>query len=216
MKQCIKVVADVISTEDCETLIELYQRYQWMESLSKDAQECSVIYTADAYRIPGFSPDDYALFLRTKFALHDLAKDLWNPLPIYMESSNVNTFTRGSGMGVHSDNEEPYFCGEDPDFPHLKNVELWRHNHSPWREFFCILYLNDNFTGGETIIPAFGIKMEPKQGTVILSPGNRHFGHGVNTVKQGTRYAFAQWFTTEASQQEAYEPRKDYPKLEEE
>lgn len=57
----------------------------------------------------------------------------------------------------------------------------------------CVLYLNDNYTGGEIEFPAFGIKIKPPAGTLILFPSNFAYRHIAHPVKTGTKYAMATW-----------------------
>ena len=53
-----------------------------------------------------------------------------------------------------------------------------------------ILYLNDNFTGGNTIIE--GERIPPKKGSVITSKGE--LKHGVEEVTEGNRYTISVWY----------------------
>ena len=55
-----------------------------------------------------------------------------------------------------------------------------------------LLYLNDNFEGGETIVNK--VKIKPKKGLMILFSGN-NIKHGVNTIKKGERYTIPCWYT---------------------
>ena len=53
-----------------------------------------------------------------------------------------------------------------------------------------ILYLNDNFTGGNTIIE--GERISPKKGSVITFKGE--LKHGVEEVTEGNRYTISVWY----------------------
>ena len=54
-----------------------------------------------------------------------------------------------------------------------------------------ILYLNDNYEGGETFIGDKVIK--PKQGKMIIFNGDKIL-HGVNKVTKGERYTIPAWY----------------------
>ena len=58
--------------------------------------------------------------------------------------------------------------------------------------YTSIIYLNDDFEGGETVINKRNII--PKAGLMILFAGN-HTLHGVNKVKKGKRYTIPCWYT---------------------
>lgn len=56
-----------------------------------------------------------------------------------------------------------------------------------------ILYLNDNYTGGELEFVNFGIKIKPKAGTLYLFPSTYAYTHIAHPVKSGTKYAIVTW-----------------------
>jgi hypothetical protein len=56
-----------------------------------------------------------------------------------------------------------------------------------------ILYLNDNFIGGETYF-VDGMVFTPTRGRLILYDG-RYFEHGVHDVIQNDRYVVSAWHT---------------------
>ena len=63
----------------------------------------------------------------------------------------------------------------------------------------AILYLNDDYEGGEICYPDTGESYHPKAGTMILHPGG--IKHEVKPVTKGSRYIIAMGFTRE--------PKKD-------
>jgi predicted 2-oxoglutarate/Fe(II)-dependent dioxygenase YbiX len=64
-----------------------------------------------------------------------------------------------------------------------------------YRNFASIIYLNDDFEGGEIFFPEKNIKPKIKVGTLVSFPGTLEFLHGVSTVTTGTRYTIAGFFT---------------------
>ena len=60
-----------------------------------------------------------------------------------------------------------------------------------------VMYLNDEYTGGEITFPRLGKKYHPSAGTWVSYPALwQDFDHGVDRVESGTRYALAWCFTT--------------------
>ena len=57
----------------------------------------------------------------------------------------------------------------------------------------AILYLNDNYEGGEIEFVKFGVKIKPKPGTLILFPSNYAYSHIAHPVTLGTKYAIVTW-----------------------
>ena len=67
------------------------------------------------------------------------------------------------------------------------------------REWTCILYLNDNFNGGETYFPPS--ETYPIGHTHPIAPAEGllfqglYLEHGVNTVRRAPRHTISMWFT---------------------
>lgn len=67
------------------------------------------------------------------------------------------------------------------------------------REWTCILYLNDNYNGGQTYFPPsetfpIGHEHPPQAGEGLLFQG-LYLEHGVETVRRGPRHTISMWFT---------------------
>lgn len=56
-----------------------------------------------------------------------------------------------------------------------------------------IIYLNDDFEGGELFFPDFNFQFRPKPGMLVIFPGNTHYLHGVTKVTGSTRYTCSIW-----------------------
>ena len=61
------------------------------------------------------------------------------------------------------------------------------------RSVSAILYLNDDYTGGEIEFVNYGIKIKPKAGMLILFPSNYAYRHIAHPVETGTKYAIVTW-----------------------
>lgn len=57
----------------------------------------------------------------------------------------------------------------------------------------AILYLNDDFEGGQTYFPDIGEEVQPQRGLLAAFPG-RTLPHGVRRIERGTRHTLALWF----------------------
>lgn len=56
-----------------------------------------------------------------------------------------------------------------------------------------ILYLNDDYTGGELEFVNFGLKIKPKAGTLYIFPASFPYAHIAHPVQTGTKYAIVTW-----------------------
>jgi hypothetical protein len=63
------------------------------------------------------------------------------------------------------------------------------------RDLSLLIYLNDNYEGGEVVFPDLNMQITPKQGQILIFPSNRHFLHGVMPVHGNTRHVIVTWLT---------------------
>lgn len=64
-----------------------------------------------------------------------------------------------------------------------------------YREFGSVLYLNDNYEGGNIYFPQYGIDLKPSSRTYAFFPGDLDHLHGVSEIKGNTRYTFPIFWT---------------------
>lgn len=61
------------------------------------------------------------------------------------------------------------------------------------RTVSSILYLNDNYTGGEIEFPRFNLRIKPEANSMLLFPSTYVYNHEVHRITSGTRYAIVSW-----------------------
>jgi predicted 2-oxoglutarate/Fe(II)-dependent dioxygenase YbiX len=61
------------------------------------------------------------------------------------------------------------------------------------RAVSAIVYLNDEFEGGEVEFVNFDIKIKPEPGMLLLFPSNYAYKHIAHPVTSGTKYAIVTW-----------------------
>lgn len=84
------------------------------------------------------------------------------------------------------DYQHPHADGENPDNrPHPLH----------WRNFGCVLYLNDDYEGGEIYFPNQNVEVKPKPNTLVFFPGTLEYLHGVRPVTNGIRYTLTSFWT---------------------
>lgn len=71
--------------------------------------------------------------------------------------------------------------------------KVWRKTVD--RDISVVLYLNDDFEGGEFVFPDLHMKLSPKAGLLLCFPSSHHYRHGVLPVTKGERFAMATWMT---------------------
>lgn len=56
-------------------------------------------------------------------------------------------------------------------------------------KYGVVLYLNDEYSGGEIFYPHIGIEYKPEACSLVLHPAHEAYRHGVKEVSFGTRYS---------------------------
>ena len=98
---------------------------------------------------------------------------------LYPDDVQIVKWWEGHEMHPHADREHP--DGSE--------------HGTPWRAFAGVIYLNDNYRGGQIHFPQLGIELAPAQGTFLGFGGGLDFLHGVKRIESGVRYTCPSWFT---------------------
>jgi hypothetical protein len=72
-------------------------------------------------------------------------------------------------------------------------------NGLEWRKFGCVLYLNEDYEGGEIYFPNQNSSFKPKANTLAFFPGDAEFLHGVTEITSGTRYTLSTFWTYDST-----------------
>ena len=86
--------------------------------------------------------------------------------------------------------------------PHVDGESLWKSpdgnvmwRKSTDRDLSTVIFLNDDFEGGDFVFPEFRIRIKPEPGMLICFPSTYQYLHGVEPVTKGVRYAMVNWMT---------------------
>ena len=102
---------------------------------------------------------------------------------VYSDSVQLVKWSPGQGMPPHADNANP------DGSPHI----------TPHRDYASVVYLNDDYEGGEFFFPNTGVEVKPVTGLLVaFTGGMRHF-HGVKEVRGAARYTMPGWYTRDVA-----------------
>jgi hypothetical protein len=108
----------------------------------------------------------------------DIHRKINNTDQIYTTEGFLSHWPSGSFAGEHVDNHSGY------EF--LTNSS--------------VIYLNDDYEGGEIYFPELGLEYSPRAGDGIFFPcDSPRFVHGVKRITSGDRYTIAMWHTDDKS-----------------
>ena len=94
-----------------------------------------------------------------------------NPLG-YTEAINFVKYGPGQHFQVHPDSGPTYHC-----------------------DVSTVMYLNDDYEGGELWFPHFEYTYKPEYGDIVLFPSNFLYSHAALPVKSGTKYSAVTMFS---------------------
>ncbi len=99
--------------------------------------------------------------------------------PVYADTLQLVRWHPGNHQAPHADCEEPD----------------GRPNQFPWRAFASIIYLNDDFEGGQIHFPRLGLEPRIKPRMLAFFPSTSDYLHGVKEITAGTRYTHSCFYT---------------------
>jgi hypothetical protein len=65
------------------------------------------------------------------------------------------------------------------------------------RDLSILIYLDDDFVGGELVFVAQALQFRPRAGSAIVFPSDHRFVHGVQPVQRGQRRVISSWAKAE-------------------
>ena len=175
----IVIRPQTLSPAQCRVLIDCFEHNREACTI----KDCAP-YWAGRYIWQNMLPETEVIALRLMQQVRFLAQLLLTRVvqpsrPIYSDTAQLVRWHEGIELTPHTDNMEP------DGTP----------NSTPHRCYSSLMYLNDDYAGGETYFPGHGFRLKPEAGTLILFGAGPEFVHGVTRVTAGLRYTYAGWFT---------------------
>ena len=187
-----------------EQSIDMQNYYRWIghyknivsDSLCDSITTADFNYTESTYSThKGLSPDKKRvemdeIWIRNGLPFYDELKDCVSSVAdLYAKEIKkskrnfvaqkttdfrVNKYEKGGYMSLHCDNIH-HSHGQQYGYPQAS----------------VLLFLNDDFEGGEFIVSELRLKIE--KGDAIIFPSNFMFPHEVKEVTKGTRWSIVSW-----------------------
>lgn len=116
-------------------------------------------------------------------------------LPVYPDAMDMVRWPVGLYQNPHWD-----------DMSGLGEEHAWNAH----RKYGVILYLNDDYEGGQTYYPKFNHYITPKAGMLAMHPGDETHEHGVTQVNKSVRYTISSFWHHKPSKVMFNEFKDDY------
>jgi len=181
----------VLSPQQCQLLIDCFER---------NREACAARTGGDYWTgrfiwqnaLPESEIDAIRVVQQVRFLTLTILNQAVRPSePLYSDTAQLVRWHEGIELQPHVDNMEPD----------------GRPNISPHRSFSSILYLNDDYEGGETYFPGHRIRIKPTAGALLVFGAGPEYVHGITRVTRGLRYTYAGWFTYDPKFEDPNAPR---------
>ena len=223
----VYVIDDFITKSECKLLISAYESMKGKDHSvgtrkggERDGKSC--FYTNFVRKNSPYVP----LIKRIRAKSLKLLRYLYDGVshPVAQNEAILLQELSGKGMSYHCDalkrdQKEPYVSqdlmpeskayGYGIAPPSKGGKDYWQPHHGKWlkghalhRAHTALIYLSDDFEGGETRFPYYDIDVTPKQGRVVCFKGTHDHEHGVRPVSKGNRYTFVNWTTNSLGKSE--------------
>jgi hypothetical protein len=168
-------VPKFISDEECVILIRAFESNALTNS-ANGFWDNMIVY-------PGTISDRDVLGLmaKTSHRTRDIIRQEYKPEEIYSDSIMLCRWDVGKQLTPHIDNQDT-------------------HEYStPWRNYSSLVYLNNDYEGGEIFFPRLNLSLKPAAGMLVIFSSGAEHEHGVKEVTAGRRYTMPSWYTTDES-----------------
>lgn len=185
IKEDIVFYNNFLTQEECETLVRVFEDEEqpWSMSAFFESYGMSIMPEDPILERYGL-PRDY--FGKLADRLHKVVEDA-HERPVKSVSSHAQKWQIGAFAPFHSDNTD------------------MEGNPSAWEKskLVCLLYINDDYEGGELDFRDHDISIKPVAGQLITFPGGFKNIHQVLPVKGSTRHTIgAFWDYAESTYSE--------------
>jgi Rps23 Pro-64 3,4-dihydroxylase Tpa1-like proline 4-hydroxylase len=164
--------------------IHVIENFLDLEECTKLYKECTENIFKDSMKV------NSRFFSKSKF-FNNLANDIFETSSIRISKMIKEIYDIDATVSSHKHLVKCVVGSELNE--HVDDFATFHHNMS------AIIYLNDNYEGGEIHFSDFDLTIKPKFNTLVLFPGNKYYSHKVLKITGGERYTMPIWFKFDGS-----------------
>lgn len=162
--QNIKIINNFISKQECNSIIESLNSKEYVEHVLQ----------IDDKNNPTVKRKSYMGIDEASFQQARVKEILENTYDIKVVSGSAHIAKWETGQKLEL---------------HVDDLGRTSHNHMA-----TILYLNEDYEGGEIEFPTYNLSLKLATGSLIMFPGNMNYPHSVKPIISGFRYTMPMWF----------------------
>ena len=188
--QGVQIVPGFLSDKDCRRLVRYADKQpgRWLtvrdEEKSRNGQH---VWKRSSIRITQVvDMSKFAEFINEHFreGLKRHAEPVYGPID-WFEWPYLLRYKVGGKYNAHADSE-------------MLDKEAGRYYKAQDRDVSMLLYLNDDYTGGELSFTRLNYTYRPTAGDMVMFPSGTLFKHRAHTVETGRKYALVSWSSLHA------------------
>ena len=178
------VIEDFIPSDECAHLVHmLREKSGHMQENNKENHywHGRILYIQD---MVNFDPVSVEYMKQAQCRVTAKLQEFYEvDATLYADTVQLVRWTEGSFMPAHADDAKSDYY---PDgLPH--------------RHYSSIIYLNDDFAGGELYFTKLDMVLKPKKGMLVAFTGGFHHEHGVLKVTRGERYTMPAFYSLDST-----------------
>lgn len=125
--------------------------------------------------------DKYVYDLINKIILltQDIIKNIFGDSTVWEFGPFISKISEGQSLRLHCDGAQYSLPGY------------------PMTDYSAVYYINDDYEGGENIMPAIGLRYKPQPNSLMIVSNSSHEDsvHGIELVTKGSRYMSQGFYT---------------------
>jgi len=197
-------VYQILTEEECDFILKEIENNEYYRATTAKLGEKDLTPKVDNFRtnsqtvINYNSPADNLIYERVSLCYAKWQESL--PDELYKKMwGNHFTNIKDTGYEVNRYNESEYYDITIDELP-CKEID---------RVVSFVLYLNDDFKGGDLVFPF--CKFTPQKGYAIIFPSNWMYPHKSEPIIEGTKYSVVTWFVNQLDEEQtALKSRNDF------
>ena len=154
--------------------------------------------------------DFFDLVLPLQYQMYEEVIDFFKPnFELHSELWEIVRWREGNFQEPHVDHIDPNFDLNSIDIESVpeeckyffeeRNIEKYKKLFTN-KAFTSIIYLNDDYEGGELYFPQHnGFELKPKKGTMLIFSGTIDNMHGIKEITKGIRYTHVTFWSNNIS-----------------
>ena len=121
----------------------------------------------------------YHLLMKINLLTQEIIKDIYGHKTIWEFGPFISKMSEGQSLRLHCDGAQYSLPGY------------------PMTDYSAVYYINDNYEGGENIMPALGLEYKPNPNSLMLVSDSIHEDsiHGIKKIISGNRYMSQNFYT---------------------